>query len=163
MFARSLCCALALTFSLAASASLAARTPRVGEAAPDVSFTPIDGDKIKLADLKGKVVIVNFWATWCGPCRTELPLLDNFYRATARHGLLVYAATTEDSLPVYRLKPLFKALAITPVRRIKGLDDMGALPTNYVIDRKGVVRYAKAGAFDLDALNKIIIPLLNEN
>ena len=90
-------------------------------------------------------------------------MLDAFYRKLAPHGLKVFAITTEDSVPLYQMKKLFDALAISSGRRITGgYGIMTGVPTNYVIDRKGVVRYAKAGALDLGDLNSIIIPLLNE-
>ncbi len=74
------------------------------------------------------------------------------------------AVTTEDSVPVDRLKPLAAALAIPIVRRFHGpYAPIGsAVPTNYIIDRNGVVRYAKANALSLDAMNELLIPLLNE-
>jgi hypothetical protein len=75
----------------------------------------------------------------------------------------VFAVTTEDSVSDRQLKPLFGLLAIQPVRRLKGpYEILGAVPTNYVIDRAGKVRYAKAGAFDLDDLNEVLVPLLKE-
>ncbi|WEK43341.1 MAG: TlpA disulfide reductase family protein [Candidatus Sphingomonas colombiensis] len=145
----------------------AQKAPHVGEVAPDFELTLFEGqkgEKIKLSELRGKVVVLNFWATWCVPCRTELPTLDAYYQVTQKYGLRVFAVTTEDSLPLYKLKPVFAKLSIPAVRRIKGpYGVMTGVPTNYVIDRSGVVRYAKAGALDLDTLNEIIIPLLNEH
>lgn len=136
----------------------------VGQPAPNFEVTLMDGSKVTLASLRGQVVVLNFWATWCVPCRTELPLLDGFYRRTSAHGLRVFAITTEDSVPASRMKPLFAAMAITPARRIKGKYPLigNAVPTNYIIDRAGVVRYAKAAALDLDDLNATLIPLLRE-
>lgn len=153
-----------LAAALALSASMgAARTPEVGKPSPKSVVTLVDGTKVDLASLKGQVVVINFWATWCVPCRVELPLLDRYYRTQAKHGLKVFAITTEDSVPLGKLKKLFGALAITPARRISGgYAVLGGLPTNYVIDRAGVVRYAKASAFDLDDLNREIVPLLQE-
>ncbi|RXD06991.1 TlpA family protein disulfide reductase [Sphingomonas sp. UV9] len=148
----------ALLLATAATAAI-----KVSDQAPDYELTLIDGTKIRSADLRGQVVVLNFWATWCGPCKAELPLLDNYYRLRKDHGLRVFAIATEDSLPAFRLKPLFAAMAIPSARRIKGkFVVMGALPTNYIIDRAGVVRYAKAGAFDLDDLNRILVPMLRE-
>jgi len=142
-----------------------AKPPEVGQAAPPFELTLIDKTKTTLAEQRGHVVVLNFWATWCGPCKRELPLLDGYYRAMRDNGLRVFAVTTEDSVPIYQLKPLFAAMAIPSARRLKGkgyapID--GAVPTNFVIDRAGVLRYAKAGAFDLDELNAVLIPLLNE-
>ena len=140
-----------------------ARPPAVGQAAPPFTLTTIDGTKITSDHLRGQVVILNYWATWCAPCRQELPLLDAYYALQQRHGLRVFAAMTEDSRPLSKMKPLFAALHITPVRRMTGpYRDITGLPTNYVIDRAGRVRYARAGAFTLDDLNRVIVPLLNE-
>jgi cytochrome c biogenesis protein CcmG/thiol:disulfide interchange protein DsbE len=149
---------------VAAAAPVMARQPRVGEPAPDFQLTLVDGTHVRLSELRGQVVVLNFWATWCVPCRTELPMLDSYYRIAQRHGLKVFAATTEDSVPLVRLQSVFAAMAIGAVRYMRGPYEpiQGAVPTNFVIDRAGRVRYASAGAFDLDALNRILIPLLNE-
>ena len=88
-----------------------------------------------------------------------------FQRKFRDNGLEVYAVATEDSLTPGQLKKYFgPVLKLTMVRSVHGssYDIMGGVPTNYVIDRKGVLRYAKAGAFDLDGLNEMLIPLLNE-
>jgi peroxiredoxin len=152
---------MACAVLMAASAAPAA--VKVGERAPDFELTLIDGSKVRGSDLRGQVVVLNFWATWCAPCKTELPLLDTYYRLRKDKGLQVFAVATEDSLPVYKLKSLFAAMAIPFARRIKGpFAAMGALPTNYIIDRAGVVRYAKPGAFDLDDLNGLLVPLLRD-
>ena len=154
---------LIVLVTMALATPALAKVPKVGEPAPDFQVKLMDGTKVSLADLKGQVVVLNFWATWCGPCRKELPLLDSYYRARRANGLRVFAITTEDSLPNYALKPLFAAMAITPIKGIKGpYDDMHAVPTNYIFDRRGIIRYAKAAAFDLDALNRELVPLLKE-
>lgn len=153
---------LSLTMTTGAAASPPDK-PKVGDMAPDFALSLVDGSNVTLADLHGQVVLLNFWATWCGPCKTELPLLDSYYALTKAHGLRVFAITTEDSVPLYRLKKLFAAMAIPSVKKIKGpYGPMNGVPTNYVIDRSGRIRYAQAGAFDLDELNALLIPLLNE-
>jgi len=140
-----------------------ARELKVGEPAPPIELTLVDGTKTMLADHRGEVIVINFWATWCVPCRVELPLLDGYYRQVRKHRMQVFAITTEGSVPLHKMKNLFAKLAITPAKRIKGISGSPtAVPTNYIIDRRGVVRYAKAGALDLDDLNREIIPLLKE-
>jgi cytochrome c biogenesis protein CcmG/thiol:disulfide interchange protein DsbE len=138
--------------------------PKIGEPAPDAEFFMTDGTRIQLSDLRGQVVVINFWATWCIPCRTELPLLDTYYRVQQKHGMRVIAVATEGSVSERKLKPLFGLLEIRSARRIKGsyapIDH--AVPTNYIIDRAGIVRYAKAGALKLDTLNSVLVPLLRE-
>lgn len=140
-----------------------ARPVKVGQPAPPIELTLIDGTKTNLADLKGQVVLINFWATWCVPCRVELPMLDAYYRAMEKHGLRMYAVTTEGSLPIFKLKGLFAVMKMPSARGIRGISgQMPAVPTNYIIDRKGVVRYAKAGAMTLEDLNRELVPLLQE-
>ena len=152
----------AIALLAAASPSVAGPVVKIGQPAPEATLTMLNGDPVKLSSLRGQVVVLNYWATWCVPCRKELPLLDRYYRIQAKNGLRVFAVTTEDSLPAKVLKPLFGALAITPVRRIRGPYEYTAVPTNIVIDRAGIVRYAKAGGFDLQDMNEILVPLLNE-
>lgn len=160
---RSIVLSLWLALSLSASAA-EARVPKPGDLAPNFELTLVNGQKVSLADLKGEVVVLNFWATWCVPCRAELPTLDAYYRIQKKHGLRVFAVTTEDSVSEKKLHELFNAMAIEPIHKLKGpysyID--GVVPTNFVIDRAGKVRYAKAGAFNLDALNTLLIPLLKE-
>lgn len=149
---------------LAVPKAVAGVQPKVDQPAPAFRVVTLDGQAIQLSDLRGQVVVLNFWATWCGPCKVELPLLDAYYKIQRRHGLVVLAVTTEDSLPLSELKPLAKVLTIPMVRRFQGpyAPIGGAVPTNFVIDRNGVLRYAQAGAFNLDALNDILVPLLQE-
>lgn len=154
----------AVLLAIASAASLGAAKPQIGEPAPPLEMTMLDGSKITLAQLRGQVVVLNFWATWCGPCKKELPLLDAYYAVQRQHGLRVFAVTTEGSVPNSQLKKLFAVLRLTPIRAIKGkygpIDN--AVPSNYIIDRAGRLRFAKPGAFELDDLNRELVPLLQE-
>ncbi len=153
---------LAALASLWSNPALAAK-PVVGKPAPDFQVVTYEGKLMKLSDFKGQVVILNFWATWCGPCKAELPLLSGYYKARQDIGLRVLAVATEDSVPESALRPLQKVVGFPMIRRILGpYRVMDGVPTNYVIDRAGVLRYAGAGAFTLDSLNDLLVPLLNE-
>ena len=137
--------------------------PVVGQRAPSFHATVFDGTPIDLADLAGDVVILNFWATWCGPCKRELPLLDVYLRMRAGHGLKIVAVTTEDSIPLSRLTPLARAVAFPMVRNFRGAyGKVNLLPTSFIIGRDGILRTIQVGAFTLDELNTILVPLLNE-
>ncbi len=137
--------------------------PEVGKPAPDFQVVTFDGTRVALADLKGQVVLLNFWATWCGPCKQELPLLDAFYRGRNQFGLKMFAVATEDSLTPTQLVPVQKVVSFPMAKRFKGqYGKIKALPTNVIIDRQGIVRYAKAEMFTLDSINKELIPLLKE-
>ena len=135
-----------------------------GDPAPKYRIDLFDKEKVTSDQLRGQVVIVNRWATWCGPCKKELPELDAYYRKHAQQGLRIFAVTTEDSLSDYMLKPLSNALAFPLAHSVSGsgFDILDGVPTNYVIDRNGVVRYAKAAAFDADTLDALVGPLLAE-
>jgi cytochrome c biogenesis protein CcmG, thiol:disulfide interchange protein DsbE len=156
-------CLLMLPLTLIGAS--ATKEPKVGDPAPDAEITLMDGSKLNLSEARGDVVILNFWATWCVPCRTELPLLDTYYSIQKQHGLRVYAVTTEGgSAPLYKLKAFFGKVNITGARKIKGPYGpiKGSVPTNYIIGRDGKLRYAQAGAFSLDVLNAEIVPALKE-
>ena len=139
---------------------------KVGQLAPNAELVLADGKRLHLSDLRGQVIVLNYWATWCGPCRSELPLLNAYYVAAAKRGwpLQVFAVATEVSVPKSQMKQLFSVLSISPTDRIHGgpFGDVSELPTNYIIDKAGILRYAKAGAFNLDGLNAVLIPLLKE-
>ena len=78
--------ASALALAIAMTPSHASATIKVGDRAPKFEMTLIDGSRISSTALHGQVVILNFWATWCGPCKAELPLLDTYYRLRKGNG-----------------------------------------------------------------------------
>jgi len=149
---------------LAAPTSSIAAEPTVGQPAPDFTLFVLNGKKVTAAELKGRVVIINFWAAWCVPCRKELPILDAYYSSHKDQGLSVYAVVDDDS-DVNQLRTLFKVMAIPSVERIWGSAyrlRKHEVPTNIVIGRDGTVRYAAAGAFSEEGLDRLVLPLLKE-
>lgn len=136
---------------------------KVGDAVPHYVVHAFGKQTIDSKDLAGQVVIINRWAVWCGPCKQELPALDAYYRAHAKDGLHVFAVTVDDTVPDYKLTGLSSVLAFPLAHSVHGpFPDQEAVPTNYVIDRNGIVRYAKAAAFDAETLDQVIGPLLAE-
>jgi len=152
---------LALGLLVAPTAALAAK---VGKPAPAFTLTTYDGETVSLESLRGRVVLLNFWATWCGPCNREMPQIDTYLRRHRNAPLSVYAVTVDNEVPYDRLRFLAETLAFPLIKKMKGggYGVLDGVPTNYVIDKAGVVRYAKSAAFDLDDLESVVSPLLAE-
>src|SRR5262245_8871823 len=119
----------------------------VNRPAADATFRAVaDDSPHRLSDLRGKVVVLNLWATWCGPCRRELPEIDRLQRAYADRGLVVVTVSTEERDRLQRFAaryPLATLNVYTP--RIAWLD-VGGRPLSVIIDRDGVVRACFIGA-----------------
>jgi len=141
----------------------AAKGARIGQPAPDFQVTTFDKQRLGLADLRGQVIVLNYWATWCAPCRAELLVMDTYMRRHKSSDLRIFAVTTENSVPDSKLKPLAALLSFPLITRLKGSGYGmigGAVPTSYVIDRSGLIRHAEAGAFTEDSFDALISPLL---
>jgi len=153
---------LASAIASDARSALFEKSPAVGSPAPNFRATTFGGKVVTLSDLRGRVVLLNLWATWCGPCRQELPLLEAYFRHYSPYGFQILAVATEDSVDESVLRPLAAKMTIPFVRYLGGpYHPLEGVPTSYVIDRAGTLVYAKAAAFTLDALNDLIVPLLN--
>lgn len=139
-------------------------TPKVGAAAPEFSLTTLSKRKVKLSELRGQVVVVNYWATWCGPCKAEMPMMHSYFKANQARGMEMFGVTTEDSVPAFRLEKVAALLSYPLAAKISGgygaIDN--AVPSTYIIDRKGVLRVAKAGAFSASEFRAAVDPLLAE-
>jgi peroxiredoxin len=152
---------------IAAALLLAAapgKTPTPGYPAPAFTLTTFEKRKVTLAEMKGKVVVINYWATWCAPCKAEMPMMHDYFKANQARGLEMFGVTTQDSLPQYQLKKLSAVLSYplsNKMSRGYGAID-NAVPSTYIIDRKGIVRHAKKGAFTAREFKAAIDPLLAE-
>jgi thiol-disulfide isomerase/thioredoxin len=120
--------------------------------APDLSLEIVDGGKLKLSDLRGKVVVVNFWATWCPPCRREMPSLERLkglMKGEALEIIAINAGEDEDEIARFReeaVKPaLTFRLALDRNAEAMKAFSIAGLPTTYVIDRQGQVVYRAVG------------------
>jgi cytochrome c biogenesis protein CcmG, thiol:disulfide interchange protein DsbE len=139
-----------------------AKAPKIGLLAPTFIITQADKSKLASSELLGKVVVINIWATWCGPCKAEMPMMDSYHRRNKARGLEIFGVMTADSYTGPALKDLVKAMSYPVAVKLKGPYAAmgGAVPTSYVIDRQGVIRYAKAGSFTYQEFRAILEPLL---
>lgn len=149
------------------AAQCAAQELEQGKAAPTVIAQLIDGGKFDLAKARGKVVVINFWATWCEPCREEMPALDAFYRAHQSEGLEVVAISMDHSRDLAKVRKVMKSYrfptALISDSRIRGYGRLWRIPITFVIDRRGILRFDGwkfADKLDQTMLEKNIIPLL---
>jgi thiol-disulfide isomerase/thioredoxin len=147
-------------------AAFAASAPEVGRAAPPLVVPQLDGRTFDLAALRGKVVIVNFWATWCSPCRAEMPLLDSFYRRHHARGLELLGLSVDDAHDKAEVARIMSRLsypaALAANAKVNGFGPPLAVPTTWIIDSAGIVRarLMAGNAVTEQALEQIVLPLL---
>jgi peroxiredoxin len=127
--------------------------PQIGYTAPDFELTDLEGRMHRLSDLRGQVVLLNFWATWCGPCRIEMPTLQAMHEdyGGADFALLAVAGDLEGAQVV---RPFIRRLGLTFPALLDARGDVqdqyfvNALPMSFLLDRHGVVVYKLVGFFD---------------
>jgi len=149
------------------SAAVLARGPEEGKAAPALQARLLDGNQFALADQGGKVVLVNFWATWCAPCRAEMPALETYYQQHRAEGLELLAISMDEPKDEAKVREVMRAFtfpaALVGDAQIKGYGRVWRLPLTFVIDRHGVLRkdswYGKPG-LDVPLLEATVTPLL---
>ena len=167
-FAASLLMWAAVTF--AAEPPLGYRMNAVESApeAPDFTLPDVDGEEHALSDLRGRVVMLNFWATWCPPCRREMPSMERLYTKYKDRGLTVVAVNQwEDEDIVFEftgrlsLPPTFPVL-LDRESRVSEQYGVKGLPTTYLLDKEGRIRYQAMGGreFDHPEVEKLIEGLL---
>jgi peroxiredoxin len=155
------CVALAATFSFAGCGRQAERTAEEGAAAlapmPEFQLASLGGEQVAKADLLGKVVLFDFWATWCGPCHLQADILQQMYPEAARRGVeFVAISTGEDAATVRDFvarKPFPYAVLVDPEEILGGPLEIMALPTLLVMDRRGQIAYRHTGVADAEAID----------
>jgi peroxiredoxin len=137
------------------------------EPAPLFTLATLDGDSISLADLRGQVVLVNFWASWCPPCRVEMPGFERVYRERARDGFTIVGIAT-DVHARQRIRAFlvdhditYPTLLATPAV-IRDYGGINALPESFLIDRDGRIRHRVIGFFTEPALRAAVDRMLEE-
>jgi peroxiredoxin len=130
--------------------------PRTVKMAPDFSLTDINGKKVSLKDYRGKSVLINFWATWCGPCREELPSLQSLHEKLSGEGFVVLAINIDRRNPD-RVKKYMKeynlsfSVPIDPSQEVRKKYYIMGLPVSYLVDPNGKLRGFISGARSWDS------------
>jgi len=134
--------------------------------APDVEFQTLTGKPLRLSQLRGHVVLLNFWATWCIPCREEIPVLNAMQHDLEARGLKVLGASLEDSVEginsYQQSVRKFEYDVLLGGTEAKAKFSEGVLPTTYLIDREGLIRQKIIGARDRAGWEAAVRPLLDE-
>jgi thiol-disulfide isomerase/thioredoxin len=139
-----------------------------GKAAPNFSYIDIKGNKLSLASLKGKVTIVDQWATWCGPCKKEIPAFASLKKEFGNNLEIIGVSYDDDQVTVEEFlknNPVGQQINYSVVFGTGKKDAFGepeALPTTYFIDKQGRVRKQEVGAISAENIKKLVKQLLAE-
>jgi peroxiredoxin len=128
----------------------------VGNVAPDFQLQTLAGETVKLSDYKGQRVMLNFWATWCPPCRAEMPDMEKFYQ---KKGVAILAVNlTETEATMQDIHDFVDEFGVTfPILLDKKIEvattyQIGPIPTSYMIDSDGIIRYKTLGALNYEMM-----------
>lgn len=140
-----------------------AAQPAVGRPAPDFTLPTLDGGEFRLSDYRGKPVVLNFWATWCGPCQRELPAIQ---RAAEHYDGVVVFAAIDQAEPIDRVQRFVDEAGLTVVVPMDGEQlvgeryDVRGLPTTYFVDEAGIIRSIWMGEMNSVILAEHIAAIL---
>ena len=137
------------------------------DSAPDFTLTGLDGNTISLSGLEGKVVLLNFWATWCGPCKEEIPHFNEAYTQYKDKGLFILGVSIDRGENVVRRflekREINYPLAMSTPQLNEDYQPGNAIPVTFVIDKKGDIKKKHIGYLDKEMLETYIAELLNED
>ncbi len=143
------------------------QAPQVGKLAPDFQLAGLDGQAVSLSDFRGRPVFLNFWATWCGPCRHEMPFIQEIFeeKEWSDKGLVILAIDIGESSTQVRefieSNSLFFPVLLDTDKEVASEYNIRGIPTSFFIDKDGIIQVMKIGAFPSKAaiekdLDKII-------
>ena|SRR5271165_6057406 len=137
---------LAMAAIVLTSVSLAADA---GGPAPAFTLAAFTGGQVSLSQFKGQVVMVNFWATWCGPCQQEMPLLEQMYKKYKPAGFTLIGVNVDKEAPPVKdllaRKPVSFPVLLDPANQVSKAFHVDEMPSSVIIDRKGDIRYIHRG------------------
>ena len=155
------------TDQIAQSASLPPAEPKVGFLAPDITLNALDGTSLRLSDLRGKNIIINYWVTWCIPCQDELPALSRVSQDYQDQNLVILTVNGIQQDQLDKVQQLVSDLGlINPVLLDEGEAFWSTymvqfLPTSFFIDSQGIIRHIMLGSTSEDNLRAKINQLIN--
>lgn len=126
-------------------------SPREGFLAPEFTLATLDGTKVTLSDLRGKIVLINLWATWCPPCRAEMPALENAYEQYRDSGVVIlginvtYQDSERDIPPFVEEFELTFPILLDRDGSVSTLYQLRGLPTTFFVNREGIIRTVVVG------------------
>ena len=141
-----------------------------GDTPPDFTLTSLDGDEVTLSDLRGKKVVLNFWATWCPPCKAEMPHMQKYYEQHAKEDnveIIAVNLTSQerdfsadgkiDTVMTFRDSfELTFPILLDQKREVSPQYNVMTIPTTYFIDSKGYIQRAISGPMDMDMLKSYV-------
>jgi thiol-disulfide isomerase/thioredoxin len=121
---------------------------RVGKLAPNFEVTTFDGQKVRLADYRGQVVLINFWASWCKPCVREMPIIDRIHQSQASDVEILFMNVGESKGTVSEFMNNLNfsfPVSIDVTGKVSSLYEITGLPATIIIDKSGIIRTAMLG------------------
>ena len=129
--------------------------PQAGKPAPDFQLPNLEGQAISLSDFRGKPVFLNFWATWCGPCRYEMPFIQEIFEEWSDQGLVILAidiGENPETVKDFMQSHNFSFQVLLDTNKDVALEyNIRGIPTTFLIDKDGVIQAMKVGAFSSEA------------
>ena len=157
-----------LAWRLSPQAGAALGVTSMNQAAPDFRVTTLEGAPVTPDSLRGKVVLLNFWATWCPPCRVEMPGFQDVYEERRDDGFVVLGVSTDQAgrgpvLEFLRDRGITYPVAMANGEIVNAYGGARVLPTSFLIDREGRIRHEVRGYFTEVALRQAVDRLLDED